>query len=259
MSGTELCNLARSDLSRKMKRASHRLHTGLQFGRGEVRLLTLTSSPQSRRGIRYDVKRLMAWLRRRGVGIQYFGVVETNAGSGLQHMHLLFRGPYLHQWCLSNTWRHFHQAYIVDIRKTYGSKRGIGSYLTKYLLKANGERVNPSFAHAYGIYLEVPGFPDSLRNLWTCSRDWGFRHMSLVWRAAVGLFSRTLRRVPYQVLYGLWWLFLQGEATPAQFLQWCCEVNGLGPQPPYFAIAASIKGNRGYFTSRNILGYEAGQ
>jgi hypothetical protein len=240
---------------RRLKRAWHRVTSGLEYGRGEVRLLTLTSSPDSPRPIRKSWELVAKWMRRRGIVFQYYGVVETNV-RGLQHMHILFRGPYLHQWCLSNLWRKYHRAYIVDVRRTYGAKRSVGSYLCKYLVKAMGEGLSVAFSHAYGVYLDVPAFPDKLRNMWSASRDWCYPRFTRVWKAAVGMFCRSNTRVDFKVLFGLWWLHLQGDATPAKFLRWCSDVCGFGLGPPYFAISAAVAGNAGYFGSRERLGYE---
>lgn len=241
---------------RKLRRAWHRMVSGLEFGRGDVRLITLTSSPSSPRPIRKSWELVVKWMRRRGIEFQYYAVVETNI-RGLQHMHILFRGPYVHQWCLSNLWRKYHRAYIVDVRATYGSKRRVASYLCKYLMKAVGEELSPALAHAYGVYVEAPACVERLRNAWACSRDWCYRRFTRVWKAGVGIFCRSNRRVvEFKVLFGLWWLHLQGDATPAKFIRWCSDVCGLQLGPPYFAIAAAVAGNEGYFASRRRLGYE---
>lgn len=245
-------------LERACRRAMHRLSSGLSFGKGEVRFLTLTSSPSSRRPIRYSFKLMVRYLKRRGVNLQYYAVVEQTI-KGLDHLHILFRGPFLYQWCLSNLWRHFHHASIVWITKVRNPGRKLRGYLTKYMLKATRDDVGTSsLSAAYDSgAVDAPVYePKDFRKLWACSRDWCYRRMSEVWKSAVAVFHRTLTRCDYVVLYGLWEMHLRGTSTPAQFLRWCVEVNGLAPFPPYRALVASIRGNEGYFESRRANGYE---
>lgn len=237
-----------------MKRAYHRIVSGVQFGKGPLRFVTLTSSPESPPDIRDSLKKAKKFMKRRGLDFQYFAVSESFV-NGLRHLHILYRGPFLYQWWLSLLWEKYHKARVVDIRKTYGSKRGISSYLCKYLLKNVGETLSPSLCGAQDAgFLPVMAIPDKLRKLWSCSFDWCYRRFSVVWGAARSLWKYTFGRVNRKVLFELWRQHLEGDVTPAAFLVWVSDVAGV-PQL-YDEFVSGVRGNEGYFETRARLGYE---
>lgn len=65
--------------------------------------------------------------------IEYFCVWESTA-SGWPHVHVLFRGPYIPQRCLSSHWQELTGSPVVDIRRVY-TRAQVASYLSKYLTK----------------------------------------------------------------------------------------------------------------------------
>ncbi|GAJ06306.1 unnamed protein product, partial [marine sediment metagenome] len=56
--------------------------------------------------------------------------IKTSEGNGV--LHILYAGDFIPQSWLSGNWLALHGAWNVDIRDTYGSKRGIAGYLTQY-------------------------------------------------------------------------------------------------------------------------------
>lgn len=127
-----------------------------------MRFLTLTSSPGSPPDCQRDFRRLMMRLKRRGLVQGYIRVPEYTK-SGLQHLHIIFRGSYIDQALLSHLWDQLHSAKIVDIRavKPIKGKGGIAAEMAKYMVKSNAGRY---------------------------SWDWGW-----VWRGFVKDWKRTIK------------------------------------------------------------------
>lgn len=118
---------------------------GIEKG-GELRFLTLTSSPSSPADIQRSWRKLQMRMQRRRMIDGYIKVTERTK-SGLLHLHVLFRGTYIAQAWLSEIWKKIHGAEVVDIRKAYG-KKGAAAYLAKYMSKA-GERYSWSWSWVY--------------------------------------------------------------------------------------------------------------
>jgi hypothetical protein len=136
----------------------------IALARGEsVRILTLTSSPQSRdprRAFRAFVKRA-----RRRYGVFEYCLVQEKTQSGLIHYHLLYRGRYMgHRW-VSETWRELNGAPVVYIQRFRGGKSRLAGYLVKYLGK------------------ELGGY----RSWW--SWGWVFRGFVKVWKYLVKVYK----------------------------------------------------------------------
>jgi hypothetical protein len=65
--------------------------------------------------------------------IEYFCVWEQTR-SGWPHVHVLFRGPYIPQRCLSRQWDALTGSPVVDIRHV-DTRRTVAAYVSKYLVK----------------------------------------------------------------------------------------------------------------------------
>lgn len=135
---------------RRAKRCFHRVMSGLEKG-GSLRLITLTSSDTAPADIQTSFRKLAMRLRRRGLLTAYLKVIETK-DDWRQHIHLIFRGPYLAKAMLSFLWTELHNSPIVDIRKVdlrYKSKRRVASYLAKYMAKELFRRYSWSWEWVY--------------------------------------------------------------------------------------------------------------
>lgn len=180
---------------RKYKRCFHRVMSGVEKG-GELRFLTLTSTPSSPVDIQRSWRKLYMRLARRGLITGYIKVTERTK-AGLLHLHVLFRGSFVAQAYLSQVWKQIHGAEIVDIRKAYG-KTGVASYLAKYMSKA-GERYSWSWG-------------------------WVYRGFSGVWIRAKQILRRVRIRAPsrsvdaWQQFYRLWRSHLRSGSHPEAFL-----------------------------------------
>lgn len=130
---------------RRYKRCFHRVMSGIERG-GQLRFLTLTSSPESPTDIQRSWRKLAARMQRRRMLAGYIKVTELTR-SGLLHLHVLFRGSYVEQAWLSRVWLEIHRAPVVDIRKAFGTT-GAAGYLAKYMSKA-GERYSWSWSWVY--------------------------------------------------------------------------------------------------------------
>lgn len=129
---------------------------------GKLRLVLLTSSPESPRNIEHSFRVLKERIRRRGK-FEYIGVREVTK-SGLLHIHLLYRGKDLDGIWLSRVWKKIHKARIVFVRRVKGAK-GLGSYLAKYLTKEMLLRPLMSWGWIYR------GWRESRRYLWSLVTD----------------------------------------------------------------------------------------
>lgn len=123
-------------VNRKRKRCFHRVISGIErWGLRNLRFLTLTSSPHSHRDIQTSFRALLDYLRRAGKVRAYIKCLEYTK-SGLQHLHVLYAGRFVPQFCLSAAWAHLHHAPIVHIEAAYGRKTTAAGYLAKYMAKA---------------------------------------------------------------------------------------------------------------------------
>jgi len=172
--------------SGRSRRCYHRIMSGLERG-GELRFLTLTSSPDAPVGIQRSWRKLYMRMRRRNLVSGYLKVVEKTK-SGHKHLHIIFRGSYIDQKLLSYWWQQIHNSKVVDIRQVdlHGSKRKIANYLAKYLIKEASER------YSWSWYWVWPGF---CRH-WAAYKSWYTHHFI---NNGLGDFSRLL-------LGWKWWL-----------------------------------------------------
>lgn len=180
---------------RRYKRCFHRVMSGVEKG-GELRFMTLTSSPSSPVDIQRSWRKLCARMMRRKMITGYIKVTEKTK-SGLLHLHVLFRGTYVAQAWLSETWKAIHGAEVVDIRRAYG-KKGAAGYLAKYMSKA-GERYSWSWG-------------------------WVYRGFAGVWQRAKAVVRILKIRQParvgeyYTALFRLWAGHLRAGTHPETFL-----------------------------------------
>jgi hypothetical protein len=126
---------------RKRRRLFQRSMSGLEYAaaRGErARFLTLTSSPSSSKPIHDSFRSFVKRVRRRYGSFEYLAVKEFTK-SGLAHLHILFRGPFLDQAWVSSTWQEIHGAKIVYIEEVRGNLKQVANYLAKYII-SDGER-----------------------------------------------------------------------------------------------------------------------
>ncbi|MBA7706146.1 hypothetical protein ES703_114993 [subsurface metagenome] len=93
--------------------------------------------------------------------------IKTAEGNGV--IHILYAGDFLPQSWLSDSWLAIHGAFIVDIRKTYGSKRGIAGYLCQYCA---GQHKFIRYSWSWGWVWQ--GFVKSwlyLKHCWRCANN----------------------------------------------------------------------------------------
>jgi len=136
-----------------------------------IRFLTLTSSDESTRPIKKSFAILVKRIRRKFGSFEYLDVNEK-PGEPRSHLHVLFRGSFLHQAWLSQAWCVINKAPIVDIRLVRGSKRQIAGYLLKYLDKEQTSRIGMSsgwvFKGFVGFWKEVvKDYGQYAVNTWT--------------------------------------------------------------------------------------------
>lgn len=114
-------------------------------------MVTLTSSTTAKNAIQRDFRRLVMRLRRRNILQDYIRVIETTK-SGLDHIHMIYRGSYIDQALLSHYWNDIHQSPIVDIRsvkRTDRHIRGAARELAKYMAKDGYRRYAWSWGWVY--------------------------------------------------------------------------------------------------------------
>lgn len=184
--------------TRRLKRCYHRVISGLEKD-PRCRLVTLTSSLQSRNFIQQDLRRLIMRLRRRGILTDYIRVVELTK-SGLEHVHLIYRGRYIPQPVLSKLWQEIHQAPIVDIRSVRSSRhhlRGAAAELAKYMAKEGCRRYSWSWGWVYKGFCRT----------WTLAKAL-FRKITN-YHPVPGAFLRFLE---------LWHIHLRGRSPPSHLL-----------------------------------------
>ncbi|MBA7551066.1 hypothetical protein ES705_43600 [subsurface metagenome] len=183
---------------RRLKRCYHRVISGLEKD-PSCRFVTLTSSPQSRNFIQQDLRRLFGRLRRRGILTEYIRVVEYTK-SGLEHVHLIYRGRFLPQPELSRLWAEIHQSPIVDIRSVRASRhhlRGAAAELAKYMAKEGCRRYSWSWG-------------------------WVYKGFVATWKAAKTFYRQFAYFYPGQCSFlnflSMWHFHLKSRSPPSHFL-----------------------------------------
>ncbi len=162
---------------KRFKRMYHRVRSGLAKS-GNVRLLTLTSSPEAG-DFQRDFRKLIMRLKRRGLVEAYIRCPERT-GSGLRHDHIIFRGSYIEQAYLSHLWAEIHRSPVVDIRRVGGRHR-LACYLADYLAKSPAGRYSYSWGWVW------KGFAGSWKILKRFSREmgWNYQYLLTIWRGCV--------------------------------------------------------------------------
>lgn len=188
----------------KHRRCFHRIMSGLELG-GELRFLTLTSSPDAPCDIQRSWRKLYMRLKRRGLISGYIKVPEQTK-SGLQHIHIIYRGCYISQAYVSAMWQKIHKSKVVDIRmvKLSGTKAKVANYLAKYMSKESAGR------YSWSWYWVWPGF---CRH-WQLYKSWYTHHLI---NNGIGTFATLLRgwrwwlherlvlHIPHMLMgYGFW-------------------------------------------------------
>ena len=184
--------------TRRLKRCYHRVISGLEKD-SRCRFVTLTSSLTSKNFIQQDLRRLIMRLKRKGVLTDYIRVIESTK-SGLQHVHMIYRGQYIPQPVLSALWSEIHQAPVVDIRSVKPSRhhlRGAAAELAKYMAKESCHRYSWSWGWVYKGFVKT-------------------------WMQAKSLFRQILRYRPipggFLRFLDLWHIHLRGRSPPSHLL-----------------------------------------
>jgi len=141
-----------------------------------LRFLTLTSSVSSphdiRRSFRVFVKRV-----RRAYGKFEYIVVKEQTRSGLNHLHMIYRGSYMSQYWISRNWNEIHSASIVYIQKIREQSYKLGVYLVKDMSKQMITRFSWSWGWVYpGFVKDWKRFVRSSKDLNEAVRRWN-RHL----------------------------------------------------------------------------------
>jgi len=161
---------ARRRRSRLYQRSMSGIEIAYQLGE-PIRFLTLTTAPESTRPIKKSFAILVKRLRRKFGTFEYLFVNEK-PDEPRSHLHILFRGSFMHQAWLSQAWCVIANAPIVDIRLVRGSKRQIAGYLLKYMDKESTSRIGMSagwvFKGFVGFWKEVvKDYGQQAVNTWT--------------------------------------------------------------------------------------------
>lgn len=172
----------------RYRRMFHRVMSGLEKD-GNVRLLTLTSSPTSG-DFQRDFRMLIKRLQRRGLVESYIRVPEKTK-TGLRHDHIVFRGSYIDQQYLSSLWGNIHHSPVVDIRRC-GNHRGIARYLANYLAKSPAARYSYSWGWVWR------GFAKSWKGLKGFGQEmgWPFSRVLTTWHFCVKLNIKPEEMIP---------------------------------------------------------------
>ncbi|MBA7587545.1 hypothetical protein ES708_29575 [subsurface metagenome] len=162
---------------KRFRRMYHRVMSGLER-QENVRLLTLTSSPESG-NFQKHFRMLLMRLKRRGLVENYIRCPERTQ-TGLRHDHILFRGSYIEQAYLSYLWAQIHHSPVVDIRRV-GGRHTVACYLANYLAKSPAARYSYSWGWVW------KGFARSWAILKRASRDlgWSYNQLLINWRWCV--------------------------------------------------------------------------
>jgi len=117
-----------------VRRFYQRFFTGIGVG-GQLRVLTLTTSDEALalgKDIHRSFRTLVKRLRRKFGEFEYIGVKESKGDR--EHLHLVFRGKYMPQDWVSDTWEDIHDSPIVYIQGIQSAQESV-KYLAKYLSK----------------------------------------------------------------------------------------------------------------------------
>lgn len=150
--------------TKRNRRCFHRAMSGLQRG-GNIRFLTLTSSPESG-DIHRHFKALVMRLKRRGLLTGYIQV-PAYTDSGLVHKHILFRGSYIEQGLISRWWSDLHGAPVVDIRAVSGNKRKIAGYMASYMSNQSAGHYSWDWGWVWRGFVKDW---ERLKHCWRCAR-----------------------------------------------------------------------------------------
>lgn len=149
--------------AKRYKRCFCRVISGLEKD-PDCRFVTLTSSPQSANPIQRDFRRLTMRLKRLHLLTDYIKVIELTQ-SGLEHIHMVFRGSYIESQLLSHLWDKIHQAPNTDIRRVWqaqSSYRRVAGYIAKEMSKQGYRRYSWSWGWVYkgfvGIWKQAKHF-----------------------------------------------------------------------------------------------------
>ena len=137
-----------SDWTKTQRRLYHRVMSGFEMAKRDndyLRVLTLTSSPDSGNFHR-DFEVLKKRIRRKYGRFEYVAVRELTK-SGLEHLHLAYRGHFMSQSWLSDTWKEIHNSEIVWIAKLYTWK--LAKHLARYFIKEGFGRYWTSWKWVY--------------------------------------------------------------------------------------------------------------
>jgi len=121
-------------VTKRVRRFYQRFYTGVGVG-GRLRFLTLTTSNEALvegKDIHRSFRTLVKRVRRKFGGFEYIGVKEFEGDR--EHLHLVFRGEYMPQDWISDTWKSIHASPIVYIEAIQSAQEGV-KYLAKYLSK----------------------------------------------------------------------------------------------------------------------------
>jgi hypothetical protein len=172
--------------------------SGLSVG-GELKMLTLTSSPDAPADIQRSWRKLVMRLRRRGLCRDYIKVTEATS-AGRPHLHLIVRSPFIEVAMISDMWRQVHKSpivWITRVRKGQRSRRRTASYIAKYLSKDQAGKLSWSFRWVY------PGFCNT-------------------WQKAKGMFSRVVpdfvKAKMFPLFLIIWHTHLKALSDPEIFL-----------------------------------------
>ena len=141
-----------TNTSKKKRRCYHRVISGIERG-GQLRFLTLTSSPESPKDIQKSWRALYMRLFRRGLITGYIKVPEYTK-RGKAHLHVLYRGKYIDHYIIRSMWQEIHRASIVDIRlvKPKYSNKQMANELAKYMAKKNAGRYSWSWGWVWKAF-----------------------------------------------------------------------------------------------------------
>lgn len=127
-----------SSWTKTQRRLYHRVMSGFEMAKRSndyVRVLTLTSSPDYHnepKAFHRDFEKLKKRIRRKYGRFEYVAVKELSK-EALIHLHLVYRGQFISQKWLSDTWNEVHQAPIVWIARLYTWK--LAKHLARYFIK----------------------------------------------------------------------------------------------------------------------------
>lgn len=143
--------------------------SGLERG-GQLRFLTLTSSAEAPKDIQRSWRALYMRLKRRSLIEGYIKVPEFSK-EGRLHLHILFRGKYIHQLLISKWWEEIHRSRIVDIRfvELHRGKHRVASYMAKYMAKESAGRYSWSWGWVWRGFCRH----------WTVYKRWWREHLEV--------------------------------------------------------------------------------